>query len=352
MERDDLEAARRTWRAIEARLVDPATGLFGERGRPFRRRRWRYARLWPFTCAWSAMCALGALGEDQLPRVRLDRQLQALEAFRRPGDDDGGLASTVVSPRGTGGERYFDDNAWAGLALCRQARLTGDERAWDRAASLCGFAASGWVADDHVAHPGGIRWKEGLAAGSRNACSNAPVAELAATLHLAGRDGAGTWLERAVAIYGWTREALRTVHGLYADRIAPDGTVTSTVLSYNQGTMIGAGVLLQRATGEDRYLDDARRTAAASLGRYGNAAALGREPPAFAVVYLRNLLLLDQVAPDPAHRRLAEGYAVRLLAARRADGLVRSASGQGSPLQPSAALVEVLALLAGAEAAP
>ena len=346
-EGEELEDAGRVWRAIESHLYDPATGLYGERSGVLRRR-WRYAHLWPFSGAWSALCALASL--DGVPRARLDRQLEALEHYRPAGATDAGLSSAVVAPLGHGGERYFDDNAWIGLALCRQRRVSAAPSGGEQAKRLVDYLASGWLDDDHLAHPGGIRWKEGLGPGSRNACSNAPVAELAATLYL--ESGDASLLELARRIYAWTDAALRTVHGLYADRIAPDGTVTSSVLSYNQGTMIGAGVLLHEATGETGYLDDATRTALTSVGRYGDGTALAREPAGFVAIYLRNLLFLDGVRPDPSYRALATAYAGHLARAGGANGLVRPASGQTSPLFPSAALVEVCSLLAGAPAWP
>lgn len=344
-----LGRARRVWSALEARCYDPATGLYGERIGRLRRAR-RYDHLWPFAGAWSALCTLACLEEAAIPEGRLAAQLAALERYRLPAEPHGGLASGVVAPLGPGGERYFDDNAWIGLVLWRHGRLSGQAEAAAKAVELADWCATGWLGDGHLARPGGIRWKEGIAPGSRNTCSNAPVAELAALCYLESGDVAH--LELARRVYAWTRSALRTVHGLYADRIAPDGTVTSSVLSYNQGTMIGAAVLLATATGEEHYLEDALRTAAASLHRYQDGAALQREPPGFVAIYLRNLLLLDRARPDPSLRELAEAYAEHLYATRGGDGLVRAPGGEEGALLGSAALVEIYALLAGARPAP
>lgn len=344
-----LARARRVWSAIEARCYDPATGLYGERVGRLRRGR-RFEHLWPFAGAWSALCTLAGLEGAGIPPARLERQLAALERYRRPADPHGGLSSAVVAPLGAGGERYFDDNAWIGLVLWRHHHLSSEPAAAAKATELARWCATGWLGEAHLARPGGIRWKEGLAPGSRNTCSNAPVAELAATCYLDGGDEAQ--LELARRIYAWTRSALRTVHGLYADRIAPDGTVTSSVLSYNQGTMIGAGVLLGAATGEAHYLEDAVRTAAASVQRYGDGAALQREPPGFVAIFLRNLLFLDRVCPDPSFRALAVAYAEHLYGTRAGDGLVRAPGAERGALLSSAALVEIYGLLAGAHPAP
>lgn len=344
-----FERARDTWAAIEARLGEPGTGLYGERRGRFRRSR-RYEHLWPFAGAWSASCALAALEGPEAARSRLERQLAALEHYRRPGDVHGGLAASVVPPLGPGGDRYFDDNAWIGLALCRQARLTGDGACVAKAVELAEFVAFGWSTDRALSHVGGVRWKEGAGPGGRNTCANGPAAALAAELFLRG-EGAGC-LAFATRVYAWTRAVLGTPGGLYADRIAPGGVVTPAVLSYNQGSMIGAGLLLHSATGEARYLEDATGTALAALERYGDGPALAREPPGFVAVFLRNLLALDAAAPNPAYRRLAAAYGEALMRARDNDGLVGPAAGASSVLLASAALVEVLALLAGAPAWP
>jgi predicted alpha-1,6-mannanase (GH76 family) len=149
-----------------------------------------------------------------------------------------------------------------------------------------------------------------------------------------------------VAIYDWVRDALLGPDGLYADRIAPDGMVSTTAWSYNQGTMIGAGVLLHRVTGDGRYLTQATETAAASLQRF-NLEALLTQDAAFNAVFFRNLFLLDEVVPDPRYRQLALDYGEEMWRARRhpGTGLFR---GQGSPLNNTAPLVELYALLAGA----
>jgi predicted alpha-1,6-mannanase (GH76 family) len=155
-------------------------------------------------------------------------------------------------------------------------------------------------------------------------------------------------LEWSVRIYDWVRSALLTPDGLYLDQIAPDGTRRKEIWSYNQGTMIGAGVLLHRATGDESYLAQAAVTAGASLGRFSLPVLLSQDA-AFNAVFFRNLFLLDQVSPDPGYRRLARAYADEMWAGHRDSrtGLFR---GGNSALNSSAPLVEIYALLAGAPA--
>ena len=147
-----------------------------------------------------------------------------------------------------------------------------------------------------------------------NTCSNAPVAELAAVI--AVRDGDESKLEWAKRIYAWVHGSLEGGDRLYLDQIAPDGTVLPDIWSYNQGTMIGAGVLLHRATEEAGYLTQAESTARAAA-RHFSLDRLVAQGAAFNAVFFRNLLLLDAVSPDPAYRSLAEEYGERMWIERR-----------------------------------
>ena len=57
---------------------------------------------------------------------------------------------------------------------------------------------------------------------------------------------------------------LRDDAGLYRDHIGADGAIEPTVWSYNQGTPIGASVLLSRITGDDTWIERATQTAVSS----------------------------------------------------------------------------------------
>src|SRR5439155_25359662 len=87
----------------------------------------------------------------------------------------------------------------------------------------------------------------------------------------------------------------------------PRGSIDPTLWSYNQGTMIGAGTLLYRATGDSAFLYQARQTAAAALA-YFSPERLAAENPFFPSVYFRNLLYLDSVTHDPPGPRIAQSY--------------------------------------------
>jgi hypothetical protein len=346
-----LQRATATLAAIRSRRLWSRTHhLFGCR------RRWmlgrEYETLWPFTDAWSALCTLSSLpGQGEAMRL-LDTMVDGLRAYsEEPGimesAGDAGFESVVTAPLGSGGDRYYDDHAWLGLALVRHHELTGDPALLRLARRVFSFVVSGWSAEVTWEVPGGIRWKEPSTNRSRNTCSNGPAAALAAKLH--ERTGDGSYLDWAVRIYDWTRRALLNADGLYADRIAPDGTRTPTIWSYNQGSMLGSGVLLGRQTRNSSYVDQAVGTADAYVGGT-TVPDLVAQDPAFNAVFFRNLLVLDRERPEPHYRALASGYGTRMWETRRIrHGLFADKS---SPLNNAAAMLQIYALLAGAEPHP
>jgi hypothetical protein len=255
-----------------------------------------------------------------------------------------GFESLVVPPLGTGGDVFFDDNAWLGLALMRHHEINRDETTLALARRLFEFVTSGWSSDQSWSQPGGIRWKKPASNISRNTCSNGPVAQLAVLIHALTEDAAA--LEWSTRIYGWVRSALLGRDDLYVDQIAPDGTINRAIWSYNQGTMIGAGVLLHRVTGEQTYLVHALATAAASIARF-SVPALVKQDAAFNAVFFRNLFMLDRVAPNPAYRELAIAYGDEGWEHAR-DSSTGLFGGGKSLLNNSAPMIEIYALIAGA----
>ena len=145
--------------------------------------------------------------------------------------------------------------------------------------------------------------------------------------------------------YEWTRRALQGPDCLYVDQIAPDGTRTPTIWSYNQGSTIGAGVLLARQTTDASFLDQSEETATTYLAGL-DVPALVVQDPAFNAVLFRNLLLLDDVRPDQRYRTLLATYASTMWTTQR----LRHGrfAGKGSALNNAAAMIQIYALLAGA----
>jgi hypothetical protein len=351
--------ASSTLRALSHRRMRTGRrGLFGVRAAPLLGRR-RFEHLWPFATTWSAAVTAstipagsgtGAAGDVvRHARALLAPFPRAAAAYRSPGS---GYASSVVPPVGPGGDRYFDDNAWLGLAASRHFEVTGDPAALEVARDAWRFVAEGWSTEEGAVHPGGVRWKDRPASRARHACSTAPGAELAVLVHRHTGDEAA--LNFALAAYAWLHAALVDPSGLCFDHVQPDGRVDRTVWSYNQGSLVGAGLLLSEATGDRHLLAQATRAARAGRDHFGPE-LLVTQGAAFNAVYFRNVCLLAERAalPDVGRsiREAASGYAAHMWHASR-DPRTGIFVGRGSPLGPTGPMLEILALLAGARPGP
>jgi glycosyl hydrolase family 76 len=291
------DTVRTGWR--RARVLD------GPGGKP--------AAAWPLAHVLWAAAEVRALGGDP-PIATLESALGRL----RSGD------AYVAVPHD---KRYFDDNAWLGLAFLRLSAVSSDPSWHERASGLARFVTTG---EDPG---GGVRWVEGSA--SRNACSTAS----AAWLLLEAREPdasstAGSWLD-------WLGATLRRPDGLYADRV-DGGVVHEDVWTYNQGAALAASRLLGRPT-------DALR--AAILSRW-SPDDLWREPPAFAAIAYR--ALLGDADPHDAVQRW-DPYLERLRTQARNENGWFTGGGVGRyddrPTIDQAAVVQLFALRAGVTSA-
>jgi hypothetical protein len=348
---ENAQRAVLTYEALQRRLYDRRTRLYSET-----RVRWRRkpGTLWPFANTWWATCALAELpsGEARF-RDDLVERLEGLFAYGRAhagvlsGAGPIAFESRVTPPYGPGGDIYYDDNAWVGLALLRQHAITSDDRLPPLAERVFVYLVTGWSTDEHWAHSGGLGWAQPAWSKARNTCSNAPSAEVAVLLYrLTGDDSYLAWAAR---LYRWVRETLLRPDGLYADRIDPDGTIHEEAWSYNQGTMIGAALLLHEATGEQRYLDDARVTAQTSIDWLSRPDVMNAQGPPLFAIWLRNVLLLEERRDECL--TIAESYAERTWRAsgHRRDGVfVRGRDA----VNPTAGMVTICSLLAGSPPHP
>ena len=328
--------------------------------------------LWPVARAFAATLDVAGVPQPMTSgfdaEAVIARDVQGLEHYWDPSGPRPAYAS---DPHRTpwGGDRYYDDNAWVGLSLVQLDRL-GDRAQRRpvpaasppprRAAALFEFARGGWDERADVPHPGGTFWiEQGRGTGrrnhDRNTVSNAPNAELG--LHLDELEGGEERRSSAERMYGWVMGALRDESGLYLDKVRGDGSIDRALWSYNQGSMIGAGVLLHRSGGAaeslhaeardaTRSLDAAEATARIALGRF--AGHYFDQAPAFNAIFFRNLLLLHAASGDAALRRQITAalheYADGAWGRAREDLLPRR-DGSVTLLDQSA-LVSVLALSA------
>jgi hypothetical protein len=359
-----------TYAARAKRAYIAMQSAFGTREGPYRRdgrlhRPAAAAHLWPFSRALVATLDLAGVADDLIEfdaEAAIVERLAALEQYWDPTRDPPAYASDVRGTR-RGGDRYYDDNAWVGLALIQLERLRPGSGHLDRAEELFRFAASGWDRRD-VCSPGGVFWVEqGSGAGARNhdrnAVSNAPNAELG--LHLAELRGMPAPKHGSVGpkeMYEWvlttldvSRDSDLPATGLFWDKIRSDCTLDKTLWSYNQGSMIGANVLLARVeeSVQAPYLGHAEAIARKALNYFGDNGYV-RQPPAFNAIFFRNLLLLHHITRDGELRTeiidALRGYADYAWYCTRDRRDRLHLSRGGVTLLDQSAIVQLLALLA------
>lgn len=160
---------------------------------------------------------------------------------------------------------YYDDTEWIGLTIMRIYEATKEAKYLDAAKDIMAYIETGW----NDLGGGGIAWATSHT-GSKNACSNGPAAILAAKLYMQTNEEA--YLDWATRIFTWEKENLfNQASGCVYDGLNGDtGELNTTSLSYNQGTFLGAAHLLYQITGEETYLNDARKAAYYGMSNSGN----------------------------------------------------------------------------------
>lgn len=270
----------------------------------------RPATLWPYSQVLHAAVAMSDLTGDRDQARRLGR---GLERYRRG-------AAYMGARRPRRGARFYDDNAWVGLAA-EHARLLGEEEPVQRLASR----VSQWTRSGEAAG-GGVRWRESR--DGVHACSTGAAGLLAA--RLAGdRSGPtdGSELAFAARCAAFLAGPLALPSGLVADN-ARGGRVEPTVWAYNQGLAVGLSVQLHRS-GLDGALDRARALAARTVSYFGEQDRLWRQPPCFVAVLGRMLLLLGSADGDPRWSTVVDGYLARVWErARTPDGVTGAGIGK------------------------
>ena len=312
-----------------------------------------YSCLWPFTNATAGTDFLSGAPGGWLFRADVDARVAGLghyadgaEVSPTGSPQPPAYESAVVPPLGPGGATYYDDNAWVGLDLVHTYLLTSNASDLALAQDEFNFAVAGWDASTTGACAGGVFWED-VANSQRNVTANGASAELGLELdQLTGNTSDLSWATR---MYQWTVTCLGTPGHLYHDHINADGSINSMIWSYNQGVMVGAGVLLYKLTGTSTYLSQAEQTASAAVAYFGTGPTLINQGPAFNAIYFRNLLFLNSVAPDDGYASQAQSFGSSMWTQRQVStGLIDPQYG----VNGTAPMVEIYALLAGSSPTP
>jgi hypothetical protein len=295
----DAKRAAATYRALQRFYYVPDRKLY--KGNP-------YAYTWPSSQALSATVALAGVPKIG-PHYSSDvgDRIQGLANYFDDSSRPAGYDGQIRPPLGKGGDKYYDDNEWIGLALLRRWQETHSPPLLTRAETTFGLASSGWDPDQAHPCPGGVFFNNSPKNTDRNTVTNAPGALLGAELYAAtGNLDDLLW---SIQMYEWVRNCLEGPGGLYFDHIDFDGKLDETTWSYNQGTMIGAGVVLYRVTGNKTYLSQAKQLATSSLPRFSGNRILTADRPFFLAIYFENLLRLDATRPDRRYRKVVQAFA-------------------------------------------
>jgi predicted alpha-1,6-mannanase (GH76 family) len=234
---------------------------------------------------------------------------------------------------------HYDDECWMALALMRAHDLTGEDRYLQTAADLFADIMGGWDTTCCGAVKGGLWWDK--AHTQKATASNAGA--VIAGARLFERTGEDAYLEFARMAYDfWHANMVDPARHHVLDHINPDGTKVDWKFTYNEGLMIGAGVELNRQTGDARYLNEARaiagfllsdETVSSAYGKVlsdGSNSSCGGDCHAFKGPAYRYLKLLHEVAGSSTYRGVLKACANAIWnLARSADHDLFSVSWTG-----------------------
>jgi hypothetical protein len=157
--------------------------------------------------------------------------------------------------------RAVDDAGWWGLAWVAAYDHTGDARYLTMATTIANYLHQYW---DPSTCGGGVWWSRERT--YKNAVTSGLYLRLSAAVHRR-TPGDSVWLQRARTAANWyLASGMINSAGLVNDGLTQDCRNNGqTVWTYNQGLAIGGLYEVWRATGDTRFLDNARRLADSTL---------------------------------------------------------------------------------------
>lgn len=265
--------------------------------------------LWAYDGVVAGAATLNRLGYDVGYKEMVDR-FQAY--YRQSGVYNvGGYGSSTDGTNG-GGDRFFDDNAIVGIELVEAYEQFGDTKYLDWCARIVEFYNT--AIDNTMGRA--LWWNESCINQPGNDSSNKPACAngyaswfLMRYYEVCPENEKAGVLALAKDLYQWLYDNLRDpVDNLYWNSKGADGTVNKTKWTYNSGAMIAGGVLLYKATGEERYLNEAKATAYSSYDHYvktrnGISLCYPTNDPWFTIQMIKSYIELE--AYDAAFTRKA-----------------------------------------------
>lgn len=167
------------------------------------------------------------------------------------------LAKLFYQRNGTNwqGNMYNDDIMWICIAYCRITMLTGDETYYNMA-KLNYDQTYARAYSTHLG--GGLFWTTDNE--TKNSCVNCPGA-IAACL-IGEISGDESYFEKAKGLIEWELDNMFVAStGQVYDSYNLRGEKNKWASTYNQGTFVGANMLLYRHYKDDSYLQNAKKAA-------------------------------------------------------------------------------------------
>ena len=343
-----------------------------------------YSFLWPFTRALTGTITLSGIPSTLLGGANygsaVSDRLVGLSHYWDSTSTGPGYDSYPPAPYGSGGDKYYDDSAWVGLATAGNYGLTGDQTSLADAEKAFNFVYPGGWAGSASFDPGGIYWvQQGVGLGETNhrrmTVSNAPNAELGVLLaNFTGNakdfTGNATYADDGSKIYQWVNHYLYNVQtnptdpsapnpnydssqpGLMFGWITTENTIDETLYPQPQGSMIAANVREYGATGNPAYLSDAEAIANTALSTFNESYYIN-QPVALDANLFRGLLVLYSATSDTTLQakiiNTVQTYATDAWNNYRSKGGLfsfPSSTGTGDQLLDQGAMLQIFSMLA------
>lgn len=257
------EKARAVYDDIYNLYAVPGTNLFKENvpaqsGDP------RYAYFWPYGGMFTAITLIRSLGYTDDYQKKFDNCAEGMEGYFDAGRSPAAYQAIPVSVGIS--DRYYDDNAQAGIDFLEAYEVTGNARFLEKAKLCYLFCKSG----ESSLQGGGLYWNEQVknSLDDDNCIKATNVTALAAVLALKlyQVNQSQDYLTTALRWYKWVKTYMQDPSDkIYWNSIRiRDGAIDYTKWAYNTGAMITNACLLYIVTSDANYLSEAKSLAAAS----------------------------------------------------------------------------------------
>lgn len=256
----------------------------------------QYCYFWPYGAMFTSITLMKSLGfNDDNYQSEFNSGVNGMEAYL---DNSRTPAAYQAIPVSAGvSDRYYDDNAQAGIDFMEAYEVTGDASFLNKAKLCYAFCKSG---EDDL-QGGGLYWNEQVKNNTAddNCIKATNVTSLAAVLafKLYKAEPAQDYLTTGTKWYNWVKTHMQDpTDKIYWNYVRiRDGAIDYTKWAYNTGAMISNACLLYSITNNSSYLAEAKSLAAASYNYFThNVTGVGKffppNDPWFTAILFRGYL--------------------------------------------------------------